>query len=77
MKKFVLTIALLLLVGGIKVHAQDGNIIYRDFNPDIVISEAYPSDTIKMDFDMDGSADVCAYFTFFSFDIFPLLDGQM
>lgn len=58
---------LLMLVGGIKVHAQDGNIIYRDFNPDIVISEAYPSDTIKMDFDMDGSADVCAYFTFFSF----------
>ena len=61
-----LLMSLLMLVG-IKVHAQGGNIIYCDFNPNIVISEAYPSDTIKMDFDMDGSADVCSYFKFFSF----------
>ena len=41
-------------------HAQEGEIIYTDFEPDLCvawISPPYPHDTIRIDFDQDGTTD--------------------
>ena len=45
-------------------YAQEGEIIYTDFEPDLCVawvSSPYPHDTIKIDFDQDGSTDFMVF----------------
>ena len=54
MKKILLITSILLATTGIK--AQQGEIIYRDFEPDVVTE--HDDDSIPIDFDGDGHTDV-------------------
>ena len=45
-------------------YAQQGEIIYTDFEPDLCVawvSSPYPHDTIKIDFDEDGTTDFMVF----------------
>ena len=60
MKRIKLLTALLSLLAITSLRAQEGEIIYTDFEPDLCvawISPPYPHDTIRIDFDQDGTID--------------------
>ena len=61
MKHTKLILALLALLPFTRAFAQEGEIIYMDFEPDMCVSTTnYPNcfhDTIKIDFDQDGISD--------------------
>lgn len=62
MKKHLILAVLLMATLGLK--AQQGEIIYTDFEPDLCVawvSTPYPHDTIKIDFDQDGFTDFMVF----------------
>ena len=62
MKRLVLITSLILIA--FCCHAQQGEIIYTDFEPDLSIeatSATYDRDTIKIDLDQDGTIDFKMY----------------
>ena len=58
MKRIVLLTVALSLSAIISLHAQEGEIIYTDFEPDIAVdymmSENLPNPDINLDLDRDG-----------------------
>lgn len=62
MKKILLTI--LAITAIVLLQAQEGGIIYTDFNPDLCVEELSPydsHDTLKIDLDYDGTMDFKMY----------------
>ena len=59
MKKFLFSNILLLSI--LATFAQSGEIIYRDFEPDL--SSSTFQDTLWLDFDCNGEGDICLYMT--------------
>ena len=62
MKKLLLTMLAISLMA--IVNAQEGEIIYTDFDPDLCIEELTPydsHDTLKIDLDQDGTTDFKMY----------------
>ena len=58
MKKALFTILAISVM--VSLHAQEGGIIHTDYEPDLcvrAISLNYPNDTIRIDFDQDGTTD--------------------
>ena len=72
-KTLILLISLLLAQFG---FAQEGDIFYTDFEPDLCVkvvttpTTPYPADTLKVDFDNDGTAD-------FLVSIYMLSTGEL
>ena len=76
MKKKLL---LVLILGSMFcLKAQEGNIIYTDFEPDLCVSthtSQNPHDTIYVDFDDDGNIDLKVYHVMFSTgDLCPFIE---
>lgn len=61
---YLLLCSMILLCQCTKAQNQDNGILYTDFNPDIKLIENY-QDTLGLDFDQDGIADLLVYFKHF------------
>ncbi|MBO7617015.1 MAG: T9SS type A sorting domain-containing protein [Bacteroidales bacterium] len=84
MKKYLILAALLLAVLGLK--AQQGEIIYVDFDPDWIAQSCF--DTLWIDFDQDGTKDLLFYeelngaatlrtlLTAYSWEVHPMRDDD-
>ncbi len=64
MKKTNIILALLAFLPFSKAFAQVGEIIYRDFEPDLYVGALtypFPHDTIRVDIDQDGTTDFAIF----------------
>ena len=64
-----LTVLAILIMSTLGLKAQQGEIIYTDFEPDLCVawvSTPYPHDTIKIDFDEDGTTDFMVFLSWHS-----------
>ena len=77
MKRLVLITSLILIA--FCCHAQQGEIIYLDFDPDSIVY--YPTDKLYIDFDQDGDPDAYLYTHATSggwwFDVYSFTDWEL
>jgi hypothetical protein len=77
MKKYLISAALLLAVLSLK--AQQGEIIYREFDPPLeIVQNIYgPSETLELDFDGDGEADHRYYGEYWDYHEWPIYEVSL